>query len=137
MAKKFENGRGTRGLEKSKAKRALRIETLLSVVRQTFSASEGEKWLTARHQVRENAEMPGRWTDGIAATRKAVFVLWAEPIVSFSKEINIISESNQVTKASVKPGKALFFTWLAQQIRESKGKTTHDDDRICAPFPLN
>jgi hypothetical protein len=56
--------------------------------------------------------MPDRWTDGIAAKPKSVFVLWAEPAVFFRKEINIISENNQVTKASVKPGKASRFQVL-------------------------
>jgi hypothetical protein len=109
MAKKFENGRGTRGLEKSKAKPALRTERLLSVLRQASCASEGEKWLSARHTARKNAETPDRWSDGVAAKPKSVFVLWAEPEVFFRKEINIISESNQVPKASVNLGRALAF----------------------------
>jgi hypothetical protein len=109
MAKKFENGRGTPGPENSMAKPALRTERLLSVLRQASCATEGEKWLTARYQARKSAQMPDQWSDGVAARRKVVFVLWAEPEVFFRKEINIISESNQVTKASVNLGKALGF----------------------------
>jgi hypothetical protein len=109
MAKKFENGRGTRGLEKSKTKRALRTERLLSVLRQASCATEAGNWLTATYQARKNAQMPDRWTDGVAAGRKAVFILWAEPMVFFRKEISILSESNRVTKASVNLGKALAF----------------------------
>jgi hypothetical protein len=101
MAKKFENGRGTRGLEKSKAKPDFRTGRLLSVLRQASCATEGGNWLTATHH--------DRWADGIAAKPKSVFVLWAEPEVFFRKEVNIISESNQATKASVNLGRALAF----------------------------
>lgn len=92
MAKRFENGRGTRGLEKPITKRALRTERLLSVLRQASCASEGQKWLTVTN--REKAELPGGWIDGIAATRKEVFVLWAEPMVFFWKEIGVLGETN-------------------------------------------
>jgi len=96
-------------------KQVLPAERILSVLRQASCATEAGNWLTATHQARKNAEMPDRWTDGVVAGRKAVFVLWAEPEVSFRKEINIISESNQVTKASVNLDRARvsrFFTWL-------------------------
>jgi hypothetical protein len=92
MAKRFENGRGTGGLEKSNTKRVLRTERLLSVLRETFCASEEEKWPTVTH--RKNTEMPDRWIDGVPAGRKVIFVLWAEPMVSFRKEISGLSEIN-------------------------------------------
>jgi hypothetical protein len=109
VAKKFENGRGTRGLEKSKMKRALRTERLLSVLRQASCATEAGNWLMATHQARKNAQMPGRWTDGVAAKQKVIFVLWAEPAVFFRKEIRILCESNRVGKASVNTDTVLGF----------------------------
>ena len=87
----------------------LPADRILSVLREAFCPGETEKWPQATYRAPVSAEMPDQWTDGVAAGRKVVFVLWAEPAVSFRKEINIISESNQVTKASVNLGRALAF----------------------------
>jgi hypothetical protein len=109
VAKKFENGRGTPGQENSMTKQVLPAERILSVLRESFCPGETEKWPQATYRATVSAKMPDRWTDGVVAGRKAVFILWAEPMVSFRKEISILSESNRVTKASVNLGKALAF----------------------------
>ena len=86
-------------------KRVPRTERLRSVLHEAFRASERGKWPKATDTVRKNAELPDRWTDGIATKRKVIFVLWAEPVVSFKKEISIPGETDRVTKASINPGK--------------------------------
>jgi hypothetical protein len=81
-------------------KQVLPAERILSVLREAFCAGETEKWPQATYRAPVSAVMPDQWTEGVVAKRKAVFVLWAEPMVFFRKEISILSESNRVTKAS-------------------------------------
>ena len=90
-------------------KQVLPAQRILSVLREAFCPGETEKCPQATYRAPVSAEMPDQWTDGVAATRKTVFVLWAQPLVFFRKEISILSESNRVTKASVNLGKALAF----------------------------
>jgi len=68
-------------------KQVLSAERILSVLREAFCPGETEKWPQATYRAPVSAEMPDRWTDGVAATRKTVFILWAEPLVFFRKEI--------------------------------------------------
>jgi hypothetical protein len=60
-----------------------------------FCASEGEKWLTARHTARKSARMLDRWIYDTANKGKVIFVLWVEPLVSFKKEIAFLARSTE------------------------------------------
>jgi hypothetical protein len=94
VAKSFENGCGTRGLEKPNTIRGLPTDKLRSILRQRLIASEEEEWLAATHAARKGARMAGQWLDAIATDRKAIFVSWAEPSVSFRKEVRLLYERN-------------------------------------------
>jgi hypothetical protein len=101
VAKRFKNGGGTAGLKNSMTKRALGTERLRSVLHEAFRASERGKWPKATDTARKSAELPDRWVHDTATKEKVIFVLWAEPLISFKKEISILSEIDRVTKASM------------------------------------
>jgi hypothetical protein len=52
---------------------------------------------------REHARMPDPWANGMAARRNAIFVSWAEPAISFTKEISTIYEQPATGRAQLLP----------------------------------
>jgi len=95
VAKKFENSCGTPGLEKSNSNQDLPTEKLRSILRQRLIASEKEEWLRATQMARKSAKTTDRWLNAIATGRNVIFVLWAEPAVSFRKKVRLLCESNR------------------------------------------
>ena len=102
MARSFRNGCEWRGRENCVTKRNLPPEELRSLLRDMFGATDVEN-LESAADAWESAETPDLLSNPFATGRRAVFVLWAEPSVSFGKEIRLQKTSVNSSKALLVP----------------------------------
>jgi hypothetical protein len=94
MAKSFRNGCERPGREGSVTKRNLPAQELRSLLRGMFGASEAKRLERTTAAAWESAGTLHLLSDGLAARRRAVLVLWGDSPVSFSKDITQLPLEN-------------------------------------------